>query len=94
MLECLSPLFRMDYLLPRSFVAALEFEQLKDVVPTELIPVEVTLAGLYYFSKKHKVTTHKNEVRKNGWAKYSFFNSTYKSGSLVYTGQWYIFVST
>lgn len=62
MLEYLTPLFPMDYLLPRSFVAALEFEQLKDVVPTELIPVEVTLAALYYFSKHYKVKTHKNEV--------------------------------
>lgn len=70
MLECLSPLFPMDYLLPRSFVAALEFAQFKDVIPSELIPVEVTLAGLYYFSKHYKVTTHKNEVRIKDWMQY------------------------
>lgn len=63
LLDRLSPLFEMDYLLPRSFMAALKYEQLKEVVPSELIPVEVTLATLYYFVKSHKVITHKDEVR-------------------------------
>lgn len=78
MLECLSPLFPMDYLLPRSFVAALEFEQLKDVVPTELIPVEVTLAALYFFSTKYKVTTHKNEVGISVGCSLKFFSDRVK----------------
>nr|XP_022293483.1 E3 ubiquitin-protein ligase rnf213-alpha-like isoform X1 [Crassostrea virginica] len=64
LLDRLSPLFEMDYLLPRSFMAALKYEQLKEVVPSELIPVEVTLATLYYFVKSHKVIDHKDEVVK------------------------------
>lgn len=64
MLDCLSPMFKVDYLLPRSLVAALNYEQFVDVVPSGLIPPEVTLAGIYYFAVGQKIS-HKDEVKNN-----------------------------
>lgn len=63
MLDCLKPMFKVDYLLPRSLIAALNYEQFVDVVPTGLIPTEVTLAGIYYFAVGFHIT-QKDEVIK------------------------------
>lgn len=49
-LQMLEPMFEMDFYLPRCFMAVLKFEKL-DVVSTEAIPPEVTLAGLYFYFK-------------------------------------------
>lgn len=63
MLDCLHPMFKVDYLLPRSLIAALNYEQFVDVVPTGLIPTEVTLAGIYFFVVGFHIT-QKDEVIK------------------------------
>ena len=40
----------MDFYLPRSFMAVLNFDKL-DVVTSKAFPPEVTLAGLFFFFK-------------------------------------------
>lgn len=50
MLDLLQPLFKMDYFLPRTLIAVLNYEQFVDVVPSGHIPPEVTLAGMYFYA--------------------------------------------
>ena len=61
MLDLLHPLFKMDYFLPRSLIAVLNYEQFVDVIPSGHIPPEVTLAGIYFFAVDFRIS-HKDEV--------------------------------
>lgn len=63
MLDCLKPMFKVDYLLPRSLIAALNYEQFVDVVPTGLIPTEVTLAGIYFFAVGFHITQNDQVIK-------------------------------
>ncbi|XP_060597648.1 E3 ubiquitin-protein ligase rnf213-alpha-like, partial [Ruditapes philippinarum] len=58
MLSILSPLFEMDYLLPRSFLAAVDLSDLQKVLETREIPVEACLARLTYQLKVNKPETN------------------------------------
>lgn len=51
MLHLLAPMFEMDYLLPRSFVAVLNIERFESTVDEKKIPTDVKLAGIYTFLK-------------------------------------------
>lgn len=51
MLQLLAPMFEMDYLLPRSFVAVLNIERFESTVYEKKIPTDVKLAGIYAFLK-------------------------------------------
>ena len=46
--KALAPLFHADFLLPRTIVASLKFEQFENVINLKLIPPDVIMAGLYY----------------------------------------------
>lgn len=46
------------------------------------------------FFKKTQSNNSQKWGKEKWMGKVFYFNSTFKSGSLVYTGQWYIFVST
>jgi hypothetical protein len=47
-------MFEVDYLLPRTFMSALELKHLKTVILTGKIPAEVVLANLIFFVRKTK----------------------------------------
>jgi hypothetical protein len=47
-------LFRVDYLLPRTIIAAFNATELKDAIETKLYPAEVCCAAVYYFMKTHE----------------------------------------
>ncbi|KAK3098854.1 hypothetical protein FSP39_023768 [Pinctada imbricata] len=49
----LHPTFRADYLMSRTFVAVLKFENLDEIFKTRFFPPEVLLASLYYHLKTH-----------------------------------------
>lgn len=49
MLQLLAPMFEMDYLLPRSFVAVLNIERFETTVCEKKIPTDVVLAGINNF---------------------------------------------
>lgn len=52
MLHLLAPMFEMDYLLPRSFVAILNIERFESTVCERKIPTDVVLTGIHTFMKK------------------------------------------
>ncbi|XP_060603551.1 uncharacterized protein LOC132756487 [Ruditapes philippinarum] len=54
MLKHLQPLFDADYLLPRSFIASVDLEDLQTLIETRAIPVDACLAHLTYRLKTHK----------------------------------------
>jgi hypothetical protein len=54
MLKHLQPLFDADYLLPRSFIASVDLEDLQELIETKAIPVDACLAHLTYRLKTHK----------------------------------------
>lgn len=45
-------MFEMDYLLPRTFIAATELKDLKSLIQTGKIPTEVCIANLIFWSVK------------------------------------------
>lgn len=49
-LRTLAPMFEIDFYLPRAFMSILRLEKLT-VVKTKLLPPEVVMASLYFFSK-------------------------------------------
>lgn len=51
MLQLLAPMFEMDYLLPRSFVAVLNIERFESTAHEKKIPTDVKLAWIYAFLK-------------------------------------------
>ncbi|XP_062573624.1 uncharacterized protein LOC134235507 [Saccostrea cucullata] len=51
LLKKLEPMFPIDYLLPRTFSAALSLEKLSKVCSANAIPSEVILAVVYYYMK-------------------------------------------
>ncbi|XP_053396351.1 E3 ubiquitin-protein ligase RNF213-like isoform X8 [Mercenaria mercenaria] len=57
MLKLLQPLFEMDYLLPRSFIAAVDLADLEKVLETRAIPVEACLAYMTYMLNVTKPET-------------------------------------
>ena len=52
LLEKVEPLFEVDYLLPRTFMASLNLREIKEVIESGKMPVEVCCATLNYFLKK------------------------------------------
>lgn len=63
MLHLLAPMFEMDYLLPRSFVAVLNIERFESTVNEKRIPTDVKLSGIYTFLKKDII--YKSDKVKN-----------------------------
>lgn len=55
MLQLLAPMFEMDYLLPRSFVAVLDIERFETTVCEKKIPIDVVLAGINNFIKTNSI---------------------------------------
>lgn len=51
MIQLLSPMFEIDYLLPRSFIAALSIDKFEATVCEKRIPADVLLAGIDNFLK-------------------------------------------
>lgn len=51
MIQLLSPMFEIDYLLPRSFVAVLNIRKFECTVCEKMIPPDVVLAGINTFLK-------------------------------------------
>lgn len=51
MIQLLSPMFEIDYLLPRSFIAALSIDKFEATVCEKKIPTDVLLAGIDNFLK-------------------------------------------
>ncbi|XP_013392167.1 E3 ubiquitin-protein ligase rnf213-alpha-like, partial [Lingula anatina] len=49
MMDRLVPLFKMDKLLPRTFMCTISFKDLKEVICSKSIPPEVSMAVLYYY---------------------------------------------
>lgn len=49
-LRTLAPMFEIDFYLPRAFMSILRLEKLT-VVKTKLLPPEVVMASLYFFTK-------------------------------------------
>lgn len=49
MFKVLNPYFAVDYLLPRTMIASLKLEMFQDVLTTNTIPLDITLAALYYY---------------------------------------------
>lgn len=58
----LKPYFEMDYLLPRTLMSALRFEQLSSVVYLALIPPDIIAATLCYYVKADDPITEKEET--------------------------------
>lgn len=58
MVKMLHPFFEMDFLLPRTLVASLSFQQFV-AMDTKHIPPDIILAALYYFLKDAKL--HRDE---------------------------------
>ena len=54
MLKHVQPLFEVDYLLPRSFIAAVDLEDLQKLIEKRAIPVEACIAHLTYRLKTVK----------------------------------------
>ena len=48
---CLSPLFELDHLLPRTFIASMDYNHAVKWLSTGNFPPEVTLANICYFAK-------------------------------------------
>lgn len=63
MLHLLAPMFEMDYLLPRSFVAVLNIERFESTVYEKKIPTDVKLSGIHTFLKTD--ITYKSDKVKN-----------------------------
>lgn len=63
MLQLLAPMFEMDYLLPRSFVAVLNIERFESTVNEKKMPTDVKLAGIYTFLKTD--LTYKSDTVKD-----------------------------
>lgn len=57
MLEKLSPYFKVDYYLPRSFISAVKMEYVQEILTTGLIPSDVVLALLYYYLRTTRIMT-------------------------------------
>lgn len=55
MLQLLAPMFEMDYLLPRSFVAVLNIERFETTVFAKKIPTDVVLAGINNFIRTNYI---------------------------------------
>lgn len=55
MLQLLVPMFEMDYLLPRSFVAVLNIEKFETAVCEKKIPIDVVLAGINNFIRTNSI---------------------------------------
>ncbi|VDI32729.1 Hypothetical predicted protein [Mytilus galloprovincialis] len=55
LVQLLHPYFEMDYLLPRTFVASLSFNQFV-ALDTKHVPPDVMLAAFYYFVKDEKLS--------------------------------------
>lgn len=55
MLQLLAPMFEMDYLLPRSFVAVLNIERFETTVCEKKIPTDVVLAGINNFIRTNSI---------------------------------------
>lgn len=55
-LRTLAPMFEIDFYLPRAFMSILRLEKLT-VVKTKLLPPEVVMASLYFFSKTDNFET-------------------------------------
>lgn len=51
MIQLLAPMFEIDYLLPRSFIAALSIDKFESTVCEKKIPTDVVLAGIDNFLK-------------------------------------------
>lgn len=64
MLQLLAPMFEMDYLLPRSFVAVLNIEEFETAVCEKKIPIEVVLAGINNFIRTTSIfKSDKTEIK-------------------------------
>jgi hypothetical protein len=57
MLEKLSPYFKVDYYLPRSFISAVKMDYIPKILTTGLIPSDVVLALLYYYLRTTRSMT-------------------------------------
>ncbi|KAK3577640.1 hypothetical protein CHS0354_012884, partial [Potamilus streckersoni] len=58
----LSPLFEVDYLLPRTLMAALRLPEVEDVIKLQIMPPEVCVAACIYFIRHTKPTYEYGEV--------------------------------
>lgn len=67
MLHLLAPMFEMDYLLPRSFVAVLNIERFESTVCEKKFPMDVVLTGIHTFLKTD--ITFKTDKVKNKMVK-------------------------
>ena len=57
MLEKLSPYFKVDYYLPRSFISAVKMDYIPEILTTRLIPSDVVLALLCYYLRTTRSMT-------------------------------------
>lgn len=65
MIQLLAPMFEIDYLLPRSFIAALSIDKFESTVCEKKIPTYVVLAGIDNFLKTGIIfKSEKNATKK------------------------------
>ena len=63
MLEKLSPYFKVDYYLPRSFITAVKRDCIPEILTTGLIPSDVVLALLcFYLRTTYSMTKDSRDV--------------------------------
>ena len=49
--ECLTPLFHLDYFLPRTLLSVMSLEHIKEVYMSMVFPPDACLANTFYFVK-------------------------------------------
>lgn len=62
-LKNLEPLFELDFLLPRTFMTAVDLQDLDKVIQTRKIPMEVCLANLTYHVKTNRPRPYGIDMR-------------------------------
>lgn len=64
MISLLLPMVPMDYLLLRSFMSALRYEQFSCVFDLVALPPEITIAATIFYVKTSNEVENKKEVKK------------------------------
>ncbi|XP_053391035.1 E3 ubiquitin-protein ligase rnf213-alpha-like, partial [Mercenaria mercenaria] len=66
-LENLEPVFEIDYLMPRTFMTAVDLDDLEKVIQTGKIPVEVCLANLTYHVRVNRPNAYQDYYGSTYW---------------------------
>lgn len=61
-IDILEYMFEADFYLPRSMMACLRIEELKDALDYQIFPPEAGCASVYFFLKTLREHEHYNEV--------------------------------